>query len=182
MTGIANAGGERGWSGWRAIGWGAAISLLVLPAVAMRFTDEVNWTAGDFVFAGLLFGGVGLGIEFLVRQSANLSYRVGAVLALLAAFLNVWVNGAVGMIGSEDNPYNLLFIGVIALSAIGAAAARLRPAGISRAMLAAGAAHLAIAAGGALSDVRGAVLSMIIGSVWLGSAWLFGRAGKVEAA
>ena len=39
------------------------INLLMLtPAVAMQFTDEVNWTVGDFIFAALMFGSVGLAV------------------------------------------------------------------------------------------------------------------------
>ena len=40
--------GRRGKNRWRPAIWGAAAFLLVLPAVAMQFTSEVNWTASDF--------------------------------------------------------------------------------------------------------------------------------------
>lgn len=140
--------GARRANPWRMAGWGLAACLLLAPAVAMRFTTEVNWTGSDFVFAACLFGAVGLGAEFLVRRSPSPAYRFGAVLALLASFVNVWVNGAVGMIGSEDNPYNLLFIAVIGVAALGAIAARFRALGMARAVLAAGTAHLLVAAFG----------------------------------
>jgi hypothetical protein len=35
----------------RIVGWGTIVSLIVLPAVAMQFTNEVNWTIADFAFA-----------------------------------------------------------------------------------------------------------------------------------
>lgn len=38
-----------------------AAGLLLLPLVAMQFTDDVVWDAFDFVFMGTLPGGVGLG-------------------------------------------------------------------------------------------------------------------------
>ncbi len=53
------AQGIDGWRGsWlRKAMWSGAPFLLLLPAVAMRFTAEVNWTGSDFVFAAvLLFG------------------------------------------------------------------------------------------------------------------------------
>ena len=67
------------------------------------------WTVSDFVFAGVLFGTVGLVIELAVRRSADWAYRGGVAFAAFAGLLIVWANGAVGMIGNEDNGYNLLF-------------------------------------------------------------------------
>ena len=122
-----NTGGRRGIP-WRIIGWSIPALLLLLPLVAMRFTDEVNWTASDFAFAAVLFGSVGLAFEFIVRKSSSLAYRFGSALAVVAAFLTIWVNGAVGMIGSEGNPYNLLFGGVLIVALVGAIAAWFEPA------------------------------------------------------
>jgi len=39
---------------------------------------------------------------------------------------------AVGIIGSEDNPANLMYVGVLAVGIIGASIARLHPHGMSR--------------------------------------------------
>ena len=46
---------------------------------------------------------------------------------MIGAFLTIWVNLAVGMIGAEDNPYNLLFIGLLVAVALGGFAVRLKP-------------------------------------------------------
>ena len=48
----------------------------------------------------------------------------------------LWVNAAVGLIGSEDNPANLMYGGVLAVGAIGAAIARFTPLGMARALFA----------------------------------------------
>lgn len=172
---MAKAQGTDGGRGvpWRILGWGAAALLLVLPLVA-----GAPWTASDFVFMGLLLGGVGLAFELIVRRSGSLAYRAGAALALLAAFLTVWVNGAVGMIGSEDNPYNLLFLGVLLVALAGAILARLEPAGMARAMVAAAIAQAAAGAFGLATDVRGGVLSMAFAGLWLLAAALFWNAGR----
>lgn len=167
----ANTGGRR-WSPWRIFGWSIPALLLLLPLVAMRFTEEVNWTAFDFMFAGVLFGSVGLAFEFIVRKSSSLAYRAGAALAVVAAFLTVWVNGAVGMIGSESNPYNLLFGGVLAVALIGAIIARFEPAGMARAMVAAAIVQGAVGAFGLATDIRGGVLSVAFAGLWLLSAAL----------
>lgn len=178
----SNAGnkGGRGGGRWRIAAWGTAALLLLVPLVAMRFTDEVNWTASDFVFAAAMFGSVGVVYELAVRMTPDLFYRAAVGVALASAFLLVWVNGAVGMIGSEGNPYNLLFGGVLAIALIGAIAARLKPAGMAYAMIAAGAAQAAVAAFGLGADRLGAVLSMAMAGSWLLAAWLFRLAAGRE--
>lgn len=166
-------GNGRGWSGWRIAGWSLPVLLLLLPLISMMFVREVYWTASDFAFAAIVFGAVGLTFEFVAARSRNIFYRLGAGFALLAAFAIVWCNPAVGMIGSEDNPYNLLFLAAIAVAAIGAAAARLKPGGMALAMLAAGLVHVAVGAGGFASDPRGGVFSMLLSSLWFLAAALF---------
>lgn len=160
---------------WRMLGWGGAAVLLSLPAAAMRFAPEagVDWSGGDFALMGLLLGLVGIGIELAVRASASLAYRAAAIVATLTAFLTIWVNLAVGMIGSEGNAYNFAFAGVVALALAGAVAARLRPRGMAVAMTAAGVAQALVAAGGLSIDPRGALLSASFALPWLLCASLF---------
>ena len=164
---------------WRAIAWGGAAGVLALPFVAMRFTSEVNWSPADFVFAGILIGGTGLLFELSVRFTSSRAYRAGVAAALAAAFLTVWINGAVGMIGSEDNPYNLLFLAIIPFAAIGAALARLRPGGMALTMALAAGAHGAVALIGWPADPRGAVFSLPFATIWLFAA-LFFRAAALD--
>lgn len=176
-----DSGGRRGGP-WRIAAWGTAALLVLLPLVAMQFTDEVNWTGADFIFAAVLIGGVGAIFELTVRMSRNHAYRAGVGFALAAAFLIVWANGAVGMIGNEDNPYNLLFGGVILIALVGAVAAWFEPAGMARAMAAAALAHLAVAAIGLSADPRGAVFSIAFATLWLLAAALFRKAAREQKA
>lgn len=162
---------------WRVAGWSIPVILLILPAVAMRYTSEVDWSAPDFIIMGVLFATIGLGIEFMIRQSRDLSYRIAAAVALVTAFLTIWINLAVGMIG-DDNPYNLLFGGVLMIALVGALLARFKAAGMSRAMLATAAAQLLVAAGGLTSDLLGALFSMAFALPWLLSAALFRMVGR----
>ena len=162
---------------WRIIGWGIPVLLLLLPYVA-----NAPWTASDYVIAAVLLGSVGLAFELIVRKSGSLSYRLGAALAVVAAFLTVWANGAVGMIGDEDNPYNLVFLGVLVIALIGAILARFRPAGMMRAMAVTAVAQVAAGAFGLAADPRGAVLSMGFGGFWLVAAALFRNAAPDEKA
>lgn len=162
---------------WRIAGWSIPVILLIVPAVAMRFTSEVDWSLSDFIAMGVLVGITGLGIEFLMRQSRNTAYRVGAVVALVTAFLTIWVNLAVGMI-SDDNPYNLLFGGVLLLALIGAILSNFKSAGMARTMFATAAAQALVGAGGFTTDPRGAILSMAFALPWLLSAVLFRNAAR----
>jgi hypothetical protein len=159
--------------------------LLLLPLVAMQFTDRVNWDETDFlVFGAMLFGACGA-YEIAARATANRAYRAAVGVALVAAFLLIWINLAVGIIGSEDNPANLMYGGVLLLGLIGSVIARFRPRGMAWA-LAAMAAAQALAGVVAISFGLGAtgenwprpivVLTGFFAVAWLVSASLFRRA------
>ena len=119
------------------------------------------------------------------KRPDNTAYRTAVGLALLAALLLFWVNGAVGIIGSENNDANLMYAGVLAIGLIGAVIARFEPQGMARAMLATAVAQalvavIALVAGWGSSgpiwprDVIGATAIFV--TLWLVSAWLFRRA------
>ena len=74
--------------------------LLLIPFVAMQFTNEVNWSLMDFVMAGILLLGTSLVIELVLRKVKSTKHRLlisGIILLLL--FL-VWAELAVGIFGS----------------------------------------------------------------------------------
>lgn len=105
----------------RIAAWSLAAALLAAPAIAMQFSREVAWTAGDFAAAALLlFGGLGV-FELLARRVPATGRRLAIAALLLGAVLLVWINGAVGIIGDESNPANRIFP-LIALAAVGIAA------------------------------------------------------------
>jgi len=164
----------------RIAAWSAAAGLLMLPAVAMQFTREVVWGPFDFLVAGALIGGVGLAFELAVRTHQSTAYRAGAAVALLTAFLTVWVNLAVGMIGDEGNPINLVFAGVLAVAVLGSLLARFRPAGMAWAMLATAAAQAATILPALAQEPRTAPLIGAFALPWLLAAALF-RADRRRA-
>ncbi len=114
----------------------AVAFILLLPLVAMQFTDEVVWDLADFIVAGALLVGTGLTFELAARMTGNTAYRAAVGLAVVAALILVWMNLAVGLIGSEDNPANLMYGGVLLVGIIGAIIARFRPHGMARALFA----------------------------------------------
>lgn len=76
------------------------VSLLLLPLVAMQFTDEVKWTLSDFVVAGILLLVAGLAVEFTMRKVKTTKLRIVACGALLLVFLLLWAELAVGILGT----------------------------------------------------------------------------------
>ena len=76
------------------------VLLLLIPLIAMQFTNEVNWSVMDFVMAGMLLFGTSLLIEFVLRKVKSNKHRLlisGIILLLL--FL-LWAELAVGIFGS----------------------------------------------------------------------------------
>lgn len=178
MTDFSDTDRRPGWGWVRPLAWGGAAALILLPLVAMQFTSEVNWTVGDFVFASLLIGGVGLAFELAVRISSSWSYRAAAALGIAAGFFLIWANGAVGYIGSEDNPYNQLFFLVIAIAFLGSVLAGFRPRQMAWAMTAAGAAHALIGGYGFFADPVTGPITIVFVGMWLASAALFRRSAR----
>jgi hypothetical protein len=133
---MANEGQAMGRTNrWRLFGWGAAVALILMPLLAMQLdAPGVNWTASDFIFAIMLIGGTGLLFELAARASRSWAYRGGVALALIPSFLIVWINGAVGIIGDEDNPANLVFGVVLAIEIAGAIVAKAKAEAMVRAM------------------------------------------------
>jgi len=82
----------------RLIGIVFAIALLLLvPLVAMQFTNEVKWTILDFIVAGFLLLTTGLAFEFVLRKVKKTKNRILICLVILAVFLLTWLELAVGI-------------------------------------------------------------------------------------
>ena len=154
------------------------IPLLTAPA----------WSLADFVLAGALIFGTGLAFV-LVAKAGNIAYRAAVAVALAAALLLVWVTGAVGIIGSEDNNANLMYFGVLAVGIIGAIVARFRPHGMARALFATALAQASVAVialifglgSGNPPGVLGIlILNGFFVGLFVGSALLFRNAGREQ--
>lgn len=158
---------------WRVVGWGAIATLILLPAIAMQFTSEVRWTKGDFVFAIVMLGGVGLAFEMAVRATGSWAYRGGAAIALGAGLLLLWANAAVGIVGNEGQRINLWFDLIPLLALFGAIGARFRSQGMVVAMTATAIAQIAVAVIVQLQGHFTWVFTLIWAGGWLFSAWLF---------
>lgn len=180
-----------GWKLFRWVMWGGAAFLLLLPLVAMQFTAEVNWDETDFIVMGAMFGIACGTVELAMRASGNAAYRLGAIVAVGAGFLLVWINLAVGIIGSEDNVLNLVYAGVLMIAVIGSVIAAFEPAGMARALFATAAAQmvvtiLALVWGWGAWEPPGAAgilaLNAFFAALWLLSGGLFRRSALKQAA
>ena len=103
MRAINNADGARDKTslakglGRVLLGTGA---ILLVPAVAMRFTREVNWTALDFIVAGMLLAGIGSLYVLITRKLRTVQQRRVIGGGLLLTLLLVRAELAVGIFGS----------------------------------------------------------------------------------
>lgn len=112
----------------------APLLVLLIPLLGTFVSEEWQWRVGDFLFAYMMMASVGLAYKFVTRRAGSIAYRLATAVALGTAFLILWGNLAVGFIGSEDNPSNLLYGGVILIGVVGAALARCTAVGLARAM------------------------------------------------
>jgi peptidoglycan/LPS O-acetylase OafA/YrhL len=74
--------------------------LLLIPLIAMQFTNEVNWNLLDFIVSGVLLLGTGLLCEFVLRKVKKIRLRIVICVALLIMLLLIWAELAVGIFGS----------------------------------------------------------------------------------
>lgn len=171
----------------------ATALLLLIPLTAKLVMPDMLWTAEDFVAAGILLFGSGLTFVLIARLGDSTAYRLAAGLGVAAGLLLVWANLAVGLVGSEDNPANLLYGLVLAVALIGAIAARFRPLGMSRAMFAASLTYIIItiialfiwkpsaeATEPSVLRINEIVANGLFAAVWAASGWLFRRASAAS--
>lgn len=101
--------------------------LLLIPFTAMQVSDEVNWHAGDFIVAAVLLMGTGIVILLASKLTKRGIHRLAIALTALTALFLIWVNLAVGIIGNENNPANLIYVLVLLIPFSGAIFSRLQP-------------------------------------------------------
>ena len=128
-------------------------------------------------------------VYLVFRMPRTRTYRAAICLALAAAFILVWVNLAVGIIGDSDNVANLLYVAVLVVGIIGAIIARFQPDGMARALFAMALAQALVVAivligGLGVPEKPGTGVILILNgffiALWLGSAMLFRKAAREQ--
>ncbi|TNC46004.1 hypothetical protein FHG66_19640 [Rubellimicrobium rubrum] len=173
----------------RRLAWTLLIAMLVVLLV-LQAVGVMGWSLFDVVVAGALLGVVGCVARLISRSVRGPVYRAATGVALGTAVLLVWSNLAVGLIGSERNPANLVYGGVIVIGLIGAGLARLLPEGMARVMVATALAQVVVplvaliggvGVAGPVSMVDVIMVTALFATLWLIAARLFGMAARWSA-
>lgn len=78
--------------------WSAFVAaLLMIPLLAMRFTDGVVWTPFDFALAGALLFGAGIVYAMATGNSRRLRHKAAVGVAVAAVTFYIWAELAVGI-------------------------------------------------------------------------------------
>ncbi|MGB9906803.1 MAG: hypothetical protein ACPLRR_05385 [Candidatus Saccharicenans sp.] len=162
---------------------------LLLAFIMKQVTGIPGWTALDFTVAGIMWFGAGLAYGLVTPKRKDLIYRIAVALAAATGLLLFWSNLAVGLIGSEDEPANLMYFGVLVVAFIGSVISRFEPQGLAVAMwVTAGAQALtvviALVAGwqhlpeSSVVEIIGVNVFFVL--LWVASALLYRQAAKRE--
>ena len=168
------------------------LALLAIPFLAMVFqigvpdpgsgTEGVNWGPLDFAVMGILILGSGLLFEYASSRRGSTAHKAAVAIAVGAGLLLIWVNLAVGMIGDEGNPANLLYLFVVFIALFGAAVSRFDPRQASLAMFAAGGAQAVVALIALLANLGPTLpADAFFAAAWIASGVLFRRAAEASA-
>lgn len=107
------------------------IAALSIPLIVMQFTEELNWQFTDFMIMGIALSVIAIAYEFVAHKSRSTIYKSAFALGLVGAFLLFWVNGAVGIIGNENQDANMLYGSVFLVGALGSLISRFNAKGMS---------------------------------------------------
>lgn len=168
-----------------------ASGFLILPLLGSMLIDGWRWHPVAFVVLWLILFGLGLLYRLATRNRDAIAYRAALILAMVASFVVLWGNLVQW---SDVNRAAVVFFGVPLVAAVGAAIARLRPRGMSVALLVTAMAQgvgLVVATVSLLSrepdiaewtppEWRGLVGNAVNGMFYAASAWLFQKSARVQ--
>lgn len=77
-----------------------AFALLFIPFIGMQFSDQVNWSAFDFIIAGILLFGTAFGCNLVIKhiKTKRKAMILCGLILLFVAIL--WIELAVGIFGT----------------------------------------------------------------------------------
>jgi hypothetical protein len=184
VAGGTGDGGARRRSLWKTP---AAVTAIFLLAASLgnHFVEGWNWEPLGFVRIGTIIFGFGLAYELVTRKMDTMAYRIAVGVALVTALALLWGN-FVQM--ADVNPAAMIYFGVPLVGIIGAAIARFKPEGMTRALFATAFAQalvLTIAlirnpqvTSWAPAVTRGFVANALFVLLFVGSALLFRTAAR----
>lgn len=75
-------------------------AILIIPLIAMQFSEQVFWTLSDFIIAFMLLLSAGFAVWLVVTRVKNVKQRLVLLAAVLFLFFLAWAELAVGIFGS----------------------------------------------------------------------------------
>jgi hypothetical protein len=189
----SEGGGGRRRSLWKGPAF-ITVALLSIPLLRSLFVDGWDWDVRVFLLVGgvgtLLFS-MGLTCQMVIRNLGTPVYRAGVAVAMVAEFLLVWGNFV--QAADDVNRAAMMYLSVPLVGIIAAALARFRPDGMARAMFVTALAQaLVLAIVLMIRDphatpwtapvLRGFVGNALNGMLFVGSALLFRKAARGDAA
>ena len=75
---------------WRPLIWGLPLAILALPAVAMRFTGEVDWSASDFAIMAMMLATTAAVIDFVTSRPWPRARKLAGTLLAIGTFVAIW--------------------------------------------------------------------------------------------
>ena len=79
------------------------VMLLLIPLIAMLFTEEVSWTVSDFAVAGVLLFATAFACELVLRKVRKIHFRIAICVVILVTLILIWSELAVGIFGTLLN-------------------------------------------------------------------------------
>jgi len=73
---------------------------MAVALIAMQFTSEIQWETSDFVVMGIMVLVFGSLVEFARVYWRKKRYLGWLIMVIIAIFLFLWVEMAVGIVGS----------------------------------------------------------------------------------
>jgi predicted membrane protein len=102
-------------------------------------------------------------------------------MSVIGGFLMVWANLAVGIIGNEDNPQNLMFYGLLLIGVVGALVTKFDARGLALTMRVMAAAQLGIfLVAAALDWALLPVFTIFYFSLWLVAGEFFKKSTRAS--
>ena len=74
------------------------LSILLIPFIAMFYSEEVRWDLADFLIMGVLLFTAGLALDYVIRK--NSTKKVFLIVSIVLIFLLTWAELAVGIFGT----------------------------------------------------------------------------------
>lgn len=170
----------------------AVLILLILSVpLTMQFRGEVQWNEAIAYCVMLLVAGGFYELWQWLKTRTRI-YRFAFGVGLAGIFLLGWVSGAVGIIGSENNPANLMYWAVPIVGLIGSLVSRFKPLGMARTLFAAAIVQLLVPVAALINSpdvswgdagVIGVfIFNSIFAALFAGSGLLFHRASGEQTA